>query len=128
MNVDSRLGADFFEQNLIIVGEVGAFLFGYISLFYIYFISEESDNDSLSPLIFDIINPFLDAIERNPIGNIIHDDCDRRISNIIGNQCSKPLLACGVPELKADGFLLQEDILGDEIDANGGPLHNAGGT
>ena len=37
-------------------------------------------------------------------------------------------MAGGVPQLETDGFLLKEDVLGDEVDADGGSLDDGWST
>ena len=53
------------------------------------------------------------------VGDVVDDDGDRRISDVGRNERPEALLAGCVPQLKADGPVLQVHRLGQEVDADG---------
>lgn len=65
----------------------------------------------------------MDTVEGNAVGDIIDNNCDGRVTDVVGDEGPETFLAGGIPKLQSDGLLLEEDILGDEIDADGGSLH-----
>jgi hypothetical protein len=122
LNIYSRLCAYFFEMDLIPCSELSSFGFSDVSVLQINFISKEGNNDSISPLVFDIVNPFLYRLEGGAIGDIIDNDGDGSIANIVRYECFKSLLTSSVPQLQTDGLILEEDILRDEVNSNGRSL------
>ncbi len=79
-------------------------------------------------MVLDIIDPLLYAFEGILGGDVIDDDSNGGISDVVGNEGFKSFLTGRIPQLQADGLILEEDILGDEVDADGGSLSVERGT
>lgn len=105
-----------------------ALLLGDVSIGEVNLVGKEGDNNAVTALVLDIVHPLLYALEGVAVGDIIDDNGHRGIANVVGDEGLESLLASGVPELEADGLLLEEDVLGDEIDADGGSLDQSRGT
>ena len=123
LNIHTGLRTHLFKKDFILFCKLSALFFCHVTFFDIDLIGQKGNNDSFSPLILYIIDPFLNTREGCAVRDIVDNDCDRRVANIVGDEGSKPFLACCVPELQPNSFLLEVDILGDEVDANGGPLN-----
>ena len=76
LNIVSGLGTNFFEEHFVLFCQLLALAGGYLSLLKVDFVSKESDNYSVSSLIFNVVDPFLYAFEGIGVGHIIDDDCD----------------------------------------------------
>ena len=74
MDVDSRLGADFFEENVILFSKFFPFAFVDILVLKVNFVGKKSNNDPFSPLVLHIIDPLLHTFEGIAIGDIVHDN------------------------------------------------------
>ena len=123
MYVDSCLCADLFEEDIILFSQFFTFCFADVPIFKVNFVGEECNYDSLSSLVFDIVDPLLNALICIAICDIVDNYSHGGISNVIRYQSLESLLSGCVPELESDGFILKEDVLRDEVDADGGSLH-----
>ena len=122
LDVGSGLGADLLEDDHVAVGQVLALRLGDIAILEVHLIPEQGNDDPVASLVLDVIDPLLDALEGGPIGDIIDHNSHRGVSYVIGDERFEPFLPGGVPQLQADGLVLEEDVLRDEVDADGRPL------
>ncbi len=122
MNIDSSLCTYFLEIDEVSFCQFFALGFSNVPILEVDFVGQEGNDDPVSPLVLDVVYPLLDALEGGAIGDIIDDDGYGSISDIVGYECLEPLLASSVPQLQADSLVLEEDVLGDEVDADGGSL------
>ena len=128
LDVHPRFGADFLKEDIVVPRHLEAFLLADVSILQVNFVGKEGDDDSLSPLVLDVVDPFLYTFERVSVGDIVDNDCNGSVSDVVGNECLESFLAGGVPELQPDGLVLEEDVLRDEVDADGGSLCYRRGT
>lgn len=110
------------------MGELFSLFVGDVSVFEVNLVGEEGDDHSVASLVLDVVDPLLHAVEGVPVGDVVHDNCHRGIADVVGDEGLEALLARGVPELQPDGLVLEEDVLRDEVDADGRSLRGGGGT
>ncbi len=60
-------------------------------------------------------------------GDVVDDDGDGRVADVRGDEGAEPLLAGRVPQLQADGAVVEVHGLREEVNANGGLLCSRGG-
>jgi hypothetical protein len=100
LNVASCFGADFLEEDIVSLRQFPSLCFRDVPVLKVDFVGEEGYDDSFSPLVFDIVDPFLDAFEGIAVGDVVDYNCYRSVSDIVGDQCFESFLARSVPELK----------------------------
>ena len=66
------------------------------------------------------VQPFIDAFERRPEGDVDDDEASVCISDVGGDECSEPFLSGCVPELQSEGLSFDLHGFGDKVDADGG--------
>jgi hypothetical protein len=128
LDVDSCFSADFLEEDVIAFGEFLALCVGDVPVLEVDFVGEEGDDDALAALVLDVVDPLLNALEGVAIGDVVDYDCDGGVADVVGDEGLKAFLPGGVPELEADGLVLEEDVLRDEVDPDGRPLSGTAGT
>jgi hypothetical protein len=74
LNIGSSLGTDLLKRYVIPVCQFLPLSQGDIPLFQIDLISQHSDNHSIAPLVLNIIDPLLNALEGLPVGDVVYDD------------------------------------------------------
>ena len=52
-------------------------------------------------------------------GDVVNDHSNRGVLDVGRDEASEPFLACGVPKLQSDHFVIHIHGLGQEVDANG---------
>ncbi len=128
MNIATSFGADFLEENIVLFGEFLALLLGNVSLFQIDLIGQKCDDDSVPSLVLHVVHPLLHALEGIAIGDVVDDNGDGSVSNVVGDEGLETFLSGRIPQLQTDGLVLEEDVLRDEVDSDGGALGGERGT
>ncbi len=122
MNIATRFGADFLEEDLVLIGELPALLLRNVSLFEIDLIGQKCNDNSVATLVLHVVDPFLHAFEGVAIGDVVDDNGDRSVSDVVGDESLEAFLSGRIPQLQTDGLVLEEDVLRDEVDSDGGAL------
>eukprot|EP00919_Chromeraceae_sp_WS-2016_P044280 GHVR01105626.1.p1 GENE.GHVR01105626.1~~GHVR01105626.1.p1 ORF type:complete len:101 (+),score=2.99 GHVR01105626.1:3000-3302(+) len=99
------------KHDIILFGELSSLFFGDISVLSVYFVGQQGDDDTFTPLMSNIINPLLNAFKGSLIGYIIDYNSNGSISNIIRNKSPKSFLPCSIPELQSNGLIFEKDVL-----------------
>jgi hypothetical protein len=122
LNIAARFGADFFKEDLVLFSKLLALLLRNVSLFEIDLIGQKCNDNSVASLVLHVINPFLDAFEGVAISDVVDDNGDRSVSNVVRDESLEAFLSGRIPQLQTDGLVLEEDVLRNEVDSDGGTL------
>ena len=60
LNIETHLGTDFLKRNIILLSYLPPLSFLHVPLLKIHLVCQKSDDDSITALRFDIIDPLLD--------------------------------------------------------------------
>ena len=63
LDVVTSFGAHLFKNNVVLLSQLPTLSLGNISFSYIYFVGDKSNDNAVSSLILDILNPFWHALE-----------------------------------------------------------------
>jgi hypothetical protein len=116
-------GGDFHEMPL---GELKLFLyFLFLNCAFfveIVFVANEEDEDVVASVLLDVVHPDAEVVEAFAAGDVVDEKDGVGVAEVAGDETFEAFLASSVPELEADGALVDDDVFGDEVDAYGG-LH-----
>ena len=94
-------------------------LFWHLSLCNIRFVSHQKNESILSSRLPHEIQPFVYSLKGRSKANINHDKASISVTHVRGDECSKTLLACCIPELESQSLSLDLHGFCDEINTDG---------
>jgi len=94
------------------------FLLWYFSFDNIWFISNQKDESILPPRLSNKIQPLIDSIKRRSLTDVNYYKTSICVANVWGNECSKSLLSCCIPELKTKSFTLYLHGFSDKVNTD----------
>jgi hypothetical protein len=83
-------------------------------------VSHEHDNDVAVGVVTQLLQPPRDILVRLVLADVIHEQCPHSSAVVGGGDGSVSLLAGCVPDLSLDGFGVDLDRAGGELDADCG--------
>lgn len=84
----------------------------------IYLISHEEDDQVVAADGAGLLDPAVNVVEARLGCDVVANDGHAAVVYVAGNERTEPLLPCCVPKLQAHHFVIDEDILGKEVDPN----------
>lgn len=70
-------------------------------------VAHKHDNDVVSSLAPDIVDPFPGVLEGLGVGDIVDDNGDAGVADVGGDETAEAFLASCVPELESHGAVLE---------------------
>lgn len=86
LNVQPRLCAYFFENDLVVLSQAPALFLAYIPVLSVYFIGQYCNYGSIATLVLHIVDPLLQVLEGEPVSDVVDYYGDGRVSNVVGDQ------------------------------------------
>lgn len=120
MDVGARLGRDLDVRVTILFGVLLQFLLRDLALGDVRFVAHQENQGVLAPGFPYEVQPFVNAFEGRPEGDVEDDEAGVCISDVGGDECSEPLLSGCVPELQSEGLSFDLHGFGDKVDADCG--------
>ena len=79
-------------------------------------VSDQQLGHALARIPVDLLQPLLDVVERNLVGDVVHDDDPVRASVVRTGDGAEPLLPRSIPDLQLDGLAVVLDRADLEVD------------